>query len=196
MIANDKARGRPRGFDIDGALAVAQALFHDKGYDAVGVAELTAAIGINPPSFYAAFGSKAALFDRVLDLYAAEGLVVEAFRRSDRGPADVIRAYMEAVARLYAGDARRSGCLVFEGARGTCPAASAAARDRKRASRDRGEAYVAETHPNKAAALADTVVATLTGLSAGAREGWDEARLLAVVDVVAGAVGDTLSTSK
>ena len=58
VSTKQKARGRPRGFDFERALAVAQALFHDKGYDAVGVAELTEAIGINPPSFYAASGAR------------------------------------------------------------------------------------------------------------------------------------------
>ena len=129
----------------------------------------------------------------MLDRYAAEGLGIEAFRRSDRGPADAVGAYMEAVARLYAADARRSGCLVFEGARGTSAAASAAARERKQASRDRIRAYVAETHPDEAAGIADTIVATLTGLSAGAREGWGEERLLAVVEITSAAIRQRLS---
>src|SRR6218665_1235191 len=71
-------RGRPRAFDRDEALAKAQHLFHRKGYDALSVADLTEAIGINPPSFYAAFGSKAALYAEALRLYEKnEGLDVE-----------------------------------------------------------------------------------------------------------------------
>lgn len=46
-------------------------LFHRKGYDGVGVAEIGDALGIRPPSFYAAFGSKAGLLRRTLVLYAA-----------------------------------------------------------------------------------------------------------------------------
>ena len=65
-----RARGRPRRFDPDEALATAQRLFHQRGYDAVGVVDLTKALGINPPSFYAAFGSKASLYARVLERYA------------------------------------------------------------------------------------------------------------------------------
>jgi hypothetical protein len=40
------ARGRPRRFDPDEAVATAQRLFHAKGYDGVSVADLTRALGI------------------------------------------------------------------------------------------------------------------------------------------------------
>ena len=64
------SRGRPRSFDLDQAIDIAMKLFHARGYDAVGVAELVAALGIKPPSFYAAFGSKAGLLERALERYA------------------------------------------------------------------------------------------------------------------------------
>ena len=60
-------RGRPRRFDPNDGVATAQQIFHAHGYDAVSVADVTQALGINPPSFYAAFGSKAGLYARVLD---------------------------------------------------------------------------------------------------------------------------------
>lgn len=44
-------------------------LFWRHGYEGVSIADLTRAMGIAPPSLYAAFGSKAALFREVLDLY-------------------------------------------------------------------------------------------------------------------------------
>jgi AcrR family transcriptional regulator len=46
-------------------------VFWRKGYVATTLADLTAAIGINRPSFYAAFGSKEALFRTVLNRYFA-----------------------------------------------------------------------------------------------------------------------------
>ena len=55
-------RGRPRGFDPETALAVGQRMFHAHGYEGVGLAALTDALGIKPPSFYMAFGSKAGFF--------------------------------------------------------------------------------------------------------------------------------------
>jgi len=40
------------------------------GFEQTSVGELTAAMGISSPSLYAAFGSKRALFDEAVDLYA------------------------------------------------------------------------------------------------------------------------------
>ena len=188
-----KKRGRPRRFDVEQAVATAQSLFHDKGYDAVGIAELTEAIGINPPSFYAAFGSKAALFERVLARYDSNGLHIEAFFNADTAPAAALRAYMEAAARLYASDQRQAGCLVFESARGTDRGASVAARARKAVSRERILDALAHTNPTSAAEVADYVTTVLSGLSAGAREGWGEGRLLRVVAIAAKPLDDLLT---
>ncbi|MCL2899696.1 TetR/AcrR family transcriptional regulator [Brenneria tiliae] len=63
------ARGRPRSFDRDAALERAMEIFWAKGFEAPQLAELMSAMGINPPSFYAAFGSKEALYREALDLY-------------------------------------------------------------------------------------------------------------------------------
>ena len=175
----EKVRGRPRRFDVEAALATAQALFHHRGYDAVGVAALTEAIGINPPSFYAAFGSKAALFERVMDRYMTRGLRLDAFAR--------------AAARLYAACPRETGCLVFEAARGLAGVDSTtAARRRKQACRERIRAFLAPSHPAAADAVADTVVAVMSGLSAAAREGWDGPRLVAVADTAAAGIDQAL----
>jgi len=62
-------RGRPSGFDRDVALRCAMDVFWSKGYEGTQVADLTAAMGINPPSFYAAFGSKKEAFLRAVALY-------------------------------------------------------------------------------------------------------------------------------
>jgi AcrR family transcriptional regulator len=64
------SKGRPRGFDRAEALRQAMRLFWAKGYDGASLADLTAAMGINPPSLYAAFGSKEALFREATDLYS------------------------------------------------------------------------------------------------------------------------------
>ncbi|TSD86729.1 TetR/AcrR family transcriptional regulator [Mycobacterium sp. KBS0706] len=46
-------------------------VFWAKGYEGAQLVDLTAAMGINPPSFYAAFGPKEALFREALDRYLA-----------------------------------------------------------------------------------------------------------------------------
>jgi AcrR family transcriptional regulator len=63
--------GRPRRFDIDAALNRAVEVFWRKGYEGASVSDLTEAMGINPPSLYAAFGNKEALFRKALDRYQA-----------------------------------------------------------------------------------------------------------------------------
>ncbi len=68
------AKGRPREFDLDTALAAALRVFWQHGYEAASMAELTAAMGITKPSLYAAFGNKEALFHKALDLYEREKL--------------------------------------------------------------------------------------------------------------------------
>lgn len=57
-------RGRPRSFDRDQALERVMQVFWAKGYEGAQLTDLVAAIGITPPSFYAAFGSKEAAFAR------------------------------------------------------------------------------------------------------------------------------------
>lgn len=64
-----RARGRPRAFDRDAALAQATHLFWSKGYEATSIADLTEAMGIGSPSLYAAFGSKDALYAEAVRHY-------------------------------------------------------------------------------------------------------------------------------
>lgn len=64
-------RGRPRGFDRDQALESAMRVFWSKGYEGAQLVDLTTAMGINPPSFYAAFGTKEDAFREAIDLYVA-----------------------------------------------------------------------------------------------------------------------------
>ena len=64
-------RGRPRGFDRDAALKRAMEVFWSRGYEGAQLVDLTKAMGINPPSFYAAFGSKEDAFCEAVDLYVA-----------------------------------------------------------------------------------------------------------------------------
>ncbi len=61
--------GRPREFNRDEALHVAMKLFCKHGYEGVSIADLTTAMNISPPSLYAAFGGKEALFREALELY-------------------------------------------------------------------------------------------------------------------------------
>jgi AcrR family transcriptional regulator len=61
--------GRPREFDVDQALDRAIDVFWRNGYEGTSIADLTSAMGINPPSLYAAFGNKTELYRKALDRY-------------------------------------------------------------------------------------------------------------------------------
>ncbi len=91
--------GRPRQFDAEQAIETAQRLFHARGYDAVSVADLTQAFGINPPSFYAAFGSKLGLYTRVLQRYSQTGAIpIDALLRDDQPVAASLFAVLQEAA--------------------------------------------------------------------------------------------------
>ncbi|MCK1383461.1 TetR/AcrR family transcriptional regulator [Bradyrhizobium sp. 21] len=61
--------GRPREFDAETALDQAMEVFWRHGYEGATIAELTEAMGINPPSLYACFGNKEGLLKAALDRY-------------------------------------------------------------------------------------------------------------------------------
>lgn len=61
--------GRPRAFDRETATIVAMERFWRDGYESTTVAKLTEAMGITPPSLYAAFGDKDQLFQAAADCY-------------------------------------------------------------------------------------------------------------------------------
>jgi AcrR family transcriptional regulator len=63
------ALGRPRAFDLDQALDQALMVFWRRGFEGASISELTQAMGINPPSLYAAFGNKEGLFRKALARY-------------------------------------------------------------------------------------------------------------------------------
>lgn len=175
-----RARGRPRRFDPEEAVAAAQRLFHAHGYDGVSVADVTEALGINPPSFYAAFGSKAGLYERVLDRYNGVNAVpLDALLRGDRPVAICLASLLEEAARYYAADPVATGCMVLEGTRSN----DAQARDSALAFNLAAERvihdYIAARHPEDAQRLTDFVSTTMSGLSAKARNGHDLDRLLA-----------------
>ncbi|SFB50603.1 transcriptional regulator, TetR family [Rhizobium sp. NFR07] len=179
-------RGRPRAFDRDEALAKAQTLFHARGYDALSVADLTEAIGINPPSFYAAFGSKVQLYDEALGRYVEnDGLDLVSILAPGTplavGVANLLR---------YAAEAYTSGgpcgCMVIEGARGIADSeANSRARARLDESRASIHKRIALLDPANADLATDYAMTSMAGLSASARNGMPAARLQLMASIAA-----------
>jgi AcrR family transcriptional regulator len=116
-----KSAGRPREFEPDEALARAMEVFWSQGYEGASLGELTAAMGINRPSLYAAFGNKEALFRKALDRYVNERMT---FIRSAIEEPTARRA-VEALLRGYVAsvtDPRTPpGCLTVQGALASGP---------------------------------------------------------------------------
>lgn len=69
-----KNKGRPRQFDREQALHQALLLFWQKGYEQTSISDLCSEMKINPPSLYAAFGSKKDLFFLASEYYLRQYL--------------------------------------------------------------------------------------------------------------------------
>jgi AcrR family transcriptional regulator len=67
-----RARGRPRQFDPETALANAISVFLKKGFSGASLDDLAGAMGMNRPSLYRAFGDKAALYRKALGQFAGQ----------------------------------------------------------------------------------------------------------------------------
>lgn len=185
--AGAQARGRPRGFDRDEAVETAMKLFHARGYDAVGVAELGAALGVKPPSFYAAFGSKAGLFRQALERYqhGEANLFAHALAaQGEDASAEAIAEHMlRRAAETYPTRDGVAGCLVIEGARNSADPDARAATAALAVSGLRSltaffrRDYPDAGYPGLAGRLAEFVNIALAGMSAAARDGADAAML-------------------
>lgn len=180
-----KRGGRPRAFDADAGVATAARLFWEKGYDAVGVAELAQSICINPPSLYAAFGSKRELFQRALSHYSATQGQFFSWLEAPDAPAyeTLVRVLAEA-ARTGTADAAARGCLVLDGTRNcTDPAARALTAAVRSELREKARALVAREAPEVAEAAADYFMFVLTAISGSAIEGTPLPRLMQDIDL-------------
>lgn len=105
--------GRPRSFDREQALARAMEVFWARGYADASMAELTAAMGINAPSLYAAFGSKEQLFREAVELYQRTEGEAGWRRLEDHTPVrDMIEALLLATAEAAACPDKPKGCLI------------------------------------------------------------------------------------
>lgn len=178
---NEKPRQRRAAFDREQGIAIAQALFHQRGFDAVSLADLTEAMNIKPPSFYAAYGSKAELFERAMHRYAGENaLPMDRLLAPDRPPAEALTSLLVAAAQQYGRDSALRGCLITEGMRADDPIARNMAEKLGDTGIKAIRRYLDEVRPVAAQALADYLLVTLRGLSAAACSGMSYERLVEV----------------
>jgi TetR/AcrR family transcriptional repressor for divergent bdcA len=92
---------------------------------------------------------------------------------------------LRAAARAYAAHPQRRGCLILEHAKAGTTDWGIAAAQIVTDNRERVRVFLEASDSEAAEHIADYVATTMLGLSAAAREGWDEARLLAVTETAA-----------
>lgn len=192
------ARQRKPAFDREWGVNVAEALFHTRGYDAVGVAELTQAMDIVPPSLYAAYGSKLALFERALTQYTTRNaLPLDEVLSAKGTPPDVLTQLFVAAARHYTQDPVRRGCMVTEAMRADDAEAAAIATTLAAKGSDAIRAYI-ERFASGAYAerIADYVLLTLRGISSYACLGYTQAKLVECAKVAGRALTAEFKASR
>jgi len=184
--------GRPRSFDKQKALDAALQIFWRNGYEGTSTADLIAAMGIEKPSMYAAFGNKEQLFRQVLDHYengpahlASEALQEPTARR-------VIEHLMRASADAGSDPHTPRGCLFVQGALACgndadCIRAELISRRaagesglRKRLQRAKREGDLPRT--SDPAALARYVMAVLHGMSVRSSAGASRKELRGIAE--------------
>lgn len=107
--------GRPRTFDRDEAVQQAMHLFWEHGYESTSLSMLKAGLGggISAPSFYAAFGSKDALFQEVVERYAAtHGKVNASLRDDGLLPRQAVELALRRSVKMQTGQGHPKGCLL------------------------------------------------------------------------------------
>ena len=105
-------RGRPRSFDRDNALRQAAHLFWRHGFSGTSTRMLTTTLGISSSSLYAAFGTKAALFDEAVRTYAQRYSEIYADAASEPTVARVIqRLLTDSVSEFARANEGHPGCL-------------------------------------------------------------------------------------
>ena len=131
--------GRPRSFDIDGALDRALQVFWRRGYEGASLSDLTKAVGVNRPSLYAAFGGKEALFRKALDRYLNGPAAYTQEALKEPTARAVVERLLRGAADLNTAPRNPGGCLTVQGAL-ACGEASDSIRQELAAYRAAGEA--------------------------------------------------------
>ncbi len=187
--------GRPRQFDRDQALEIAMKLFRLHGYDGTPISLLGEKMGINPPSLYAAFGSKESLYREALDLYAAKYSAPLIFRLRDEPCVQTaIYTFLKKCAELFVGERDdERGCMIASGDLVYAPGEQDRADDmtlkrsmvedaiRSRLARAKAEKMLPASLNVKA--LAGFFAVVIQGLSIRARDGASRTEMLRIIDV-------------
>ncbi|MFI7705894.1 TetR/AcrR family transcriptional regulator [Nonomuraea sp. NPDC049480] len=182
---------RQRAFDRDTALETALREFWRHGYEATSIAGLTTAMGIRPPSLYAAFGDKRRLFEEAVSRYQETygAFTTRALAEEPTGRRAIERVLREAAAE-YASEEHPRGCLIISAAV-NCGPESAEVEELLRGFRQASKAALKRRIDDDMAAgripagtdtegLAGFYASVIQGMSTQARDGAGHAELLRI----------------
>ena len=187
-----KPRGRPRAFDREQALEAAMEVFWRRGFDGTSISDLTEAMGINPPSLYAAFGDKEHLYLEAVEFYRVQrGEQVRQAMAQAPTAREAIEASLREAVHEFSRKDSPAGCLltmstscagVSVGVQETLAKKRAMGRERMRERIQRGieEGDVpASVDPQ---AMAEFVMTIFAGMAMHARDGASRKALQQTVD--------------
>ena len=188
--AQARPRGRPRSFDRDAALDAAMDVFWEKGYEAASISELTEAMGINPPSLYAAFGDKEKLFLAAVERYLQSHRDACPYCEEPTAR-QAVEALLTHMAHELTESSHPRGCLMqmastsvanaSEGLQEALARHRAWGRDRMRTRIRQGIADGDVPPDADAGGLADFYTTIITGMGMQAKDGASRRSLLATV---------------
>lgn len=169
-------------------------VFWDRGYEGASLEDLTKAMGINPPSLYAAFGNKQELYRQAVDHY--EGGPGSNSAKALEAPTarEAAEQFLRSAVELHTDPKNPGGCLVAYGS-------LVGGRDSEQLRRDmaRRRVKIVDNFTQRfevakasgdlppdcdAAALARQLAATVFGLAVLARDGASRKDLHQVIAVV------------
>jgi AcrR family transcriptional regulator len=177
-------------FDRGAALHQAMLLFWRHGYEATSLSELTAAMGVTPPSIYAAFGDKKRLFLEAVGHYLSGPVTSGQIIDEAVTAQEAAWGLLQAAATGFTGLDTPPGCLLASSAI-SCSAAAADVQHELAVIRRAIEERLANRilrgieagemdSGTDAEALAGHVMAVIQGMSTLARDGAGRERLTRV----------------
>ncbi len=187
-----KKSGRPLSFDRDAALERAMLVFWRFGYEAASLNELTSAMGITPPSLYAAFGDKEKLFLEAVERYSTKSCsTLQCLFAEAPTARDAIERLLQSSAVENTCPSHPPGCLVVTAAT-NCSASASHVQEAMTERRDNIEVMIRTrieqgisegelTPDTDAGALASFYSTVIHGMSTQARDtGGNRDKLLAI----------------
>lgn len=190
-----KVRLRKPAFDRENGILIAASLFHEHGYDAVSISDLTNALEINPPSLYAAYGSKAELFQRVLNNYVStQSLPLDKIFSHDVDPHTAVANLFVAAAKYYTADGSCKGCLATEALKSSDPIVREMAEKVNKSSVAVILEYTNKHFSQNSKKVSDYIFLILQGLSSYARLGHPQKKLIDCAKMAAKALESDLAS--